>query len=193
MLHSAKPDEVEHVSYLYVAPSHVLVLHEPAGIESFLKELEGQRTSGRWVAGFFGYEAGYALVGVGDPPRAVTPAAWFGVYEGAWRFDHVTGEVERLGAPVGLEVATDLGEMPHSASAVPRGTGQSEPPALGGFGLDEPTYRKKLAQIDAYLSAGDTYQVNFTDRFEAQFGGDLLGFYRTLIAGQPVPYAADVP
>jgi para-aminobenzoate synthetase component I len=52
------------------------------------------------------------------------------------------------------------------------------------------TYREKVACIQAYIQAGDCYQVNFAQRFSSQFEGDPFFAYCHLRRLLPAPYAA---
>ncbi|UTW13539.1 aminodeoxychorismate synthase component I [Marinobacterium rhizophilum] len=52
------------------------------------------------------------------------------------------------------------------------------------------TYNRALARIDAYIKAGDCYQVNFTQRFSSHFDGDPWQAYQMLRRAAPTPYSA---
>jgi len=49
-------------------------------------------------------------------------------------------------------------------------------------------YADAIARIHAYIEAGDTYQVNFTQRLRFRAFGDPVAFYAALRAAQPVPF-----
>lgn len=51
-------------------------------------------------------------------------------------------------------------------------------------------YRSAVAKIQAYISAGDCYQVNFAQRFSANFEGDTLDAYLKLRESLPSPFSA---
>jgi para-aminobenzoate synthetase / 4-amino-4-deoxychorismate lyase len=51
-------------------------------------------------------------------------------------------------------------------------------------------FNSAIAQIHAYLEAGDTYQVNYTYRLRFDAYGSTCALYRRLRARQPVPYGA---
>jgi para-aminobenzoate synthetase/4-amino-4-deoxychorismate lyase len=51
-----------------------------------------------------------------------------------------------------------------------------------------PRYTDAIARIHDYIEAGDTYQVNFTQRLRFQAYGDPVAFYAALRAAQPVPF-----
>lgn len=56
--------------------------------------------------------------------------------------------------------------------------------------LSRQQYADAIARIHAYIAAGDTYQVNFTQRLRFQAFGDPVAFYAALRAAQPVPFGA---
>ncbi|MCX8145959.1 MAG: aminodeoxychorismate synthase component I [Azovibrio sp.] len=82
--------------------------------------------------------------------------------------------------------------------------GQSEawwaaqpPAAAAGVGgvrpsLDETAYQRAIAAIQAYIRAGDCYQVNFTFSLHFQAYGEPFDLYRALRLSQPVRYGGYV-
>lgn len=56
--------------------------------------------------------------------------------------------------------------------------------------VDAATYIARLERIQAYLRAGDNYQVNATFRLTCDSYGSPVALYRRLRARQPVPYGA---
>ncbi|NBB10323.1 aminodeoxychorismate synthase component I [Pseudomonas sp. SLFW] len=50
-------------------------------------------------------------------------------------------------------------------------------------------YRQAIANIHAYIEAGDCYQVNFAQRFRAPYSGDPWAAYQALRAACPTPFA----
>ncbi len=50
-------------------------------------------------------------------------------------------------------------------------------------------YDEAIARIQAYIRAGDCYQVNYAQRFQAPFSGDPWHAYRALRATCPTPFA----
>ena len=55
--------------------------------------------------------------------------------------------------------------------------------------LDQDTYRQAITRIQAYIQAGDCYQVNFAQRFQAPCQGDPWTAYLALRAACPTPFA----
>ena len=56
--------------------------------------------------------------------------------------------------------------------------------------LEEAEYHSKLQQIDDYLRAGDCYQINFAQRFSAQYQGDEWQAYLALRESNQAPFSA---
>jgi para-aminobenzoate synthetase / 4-amino-4-deoxychorismate lyase len=56
--------------------------------------------------------------------------------------------------------------------------------------LSRQQYSDAIARIHSYIEAGDTYQVNFTQRLRFQAFGDPVAFYAALRDAQPVPFGA---
>ncbi|MDF9430494.1 aminodeoxychorismate synthase component I [Cupriavidus gilardii] len=55
---------------------------------------------------------------------------------------------------------------------------------------DEASFHAAIARIHDWIEAGDTYQVNFTQRLRFETFGDPIAFYQDLRRAQPVPYGA---
>ncbi|MDH4584352.1 aminodeoxychorismate synthase component I [Pseudomonas sp. BN415] len=55
--------------------------------------------------------------------------------------------------------------------------------------LEEGQYRNAIERVQAYIQAGDCYQVNFTQRFQAPCEGDPWTAYQALRAACPTPFA----
>ena len=62
---------------------------------------------------------------------------------------------------------------------------------LGDFQptISRDTYRQAIEQIHAYIRAGDCYQVNYTQRFQADYRGDPWAAYRALRRACATPFA----
>jgi para-aminobenzoate synthetase component 1 len=136
--------------------------------------------------GYVGYDVGRALHGrpPGDGPL---PDLWFGIYDACWRHDRTTGEGEVLAlAPAaGARLAERLAAAPVARPA----------PRLGPVREVEggaARYRAAFARIQAYLAAGDVYQVNLARELEAEVleAGDPLALYRAAAAAAPAPCGA---
>src|SRR5437899_12854481 len=59
-------------------------------------------------------------------------------------------------------------------------------PARSNFRPEE--FGRAVAEAKEYIRAGDIFQVVLSQRFESQFNGDPLDFYRCLRFINPSPY-----
>jgi len=56
--------------------------------------------------------------------------------------------------------------------------------------FDQPAYAEAFRQVQAYIDAGDCYQVNLAQRFSAHAEGDPWVAYRELRQNSPAPFSA---
>ena len=56
--------------------------------------------------------------------------------------------------------------------------------------ISEHTYHQALQRVQAYIAAGDCYQVNYTQRFRSQYQGDPWHAYCSLRDNCPTPFAS---
>ena len=137
-------------------------------------EIEKSIGEGFFVAGYFGYECGYHFENI-DPQAPVHPSvplAWFGVYRSPLIFNHETGIFD--------------GEQPDIPAAREKNF-SLEHCALK---ISEQDYTKAIERIKNYISAGDTYQVNFTDKYTFEFDGSPAACFAALREKQKVGYGA---
>ena len=77
-------DDIEQQSLLFNAPERLIIVDQPQEFEAGLAALELARSQGKWLAGYFSYEAGYLL----EPKLAPllpegrrSPLICFGVFD----------------------------------------------------------------------------------------------------------------
>ncbi|BFM48965.1 aminodeoxychorismate synthase component I [Marinomonas sp. THO17] len=56
--------------------------------------------------------------------------------------------------------------------------------------MSQQEYADKFAQVQAYIQAGDCYQVNLAQRFSASYEGDTFTAYQALRTVCPTPFSA---
>jgi para-aminobenzoate synthetase/4-amino-4-deoxychorismate lyase len=179
LLETALQDRGGERSLLFLDPVQTIVAHHREDLDAALAAIDSYSSAGYFVAGYFGYECGEAFLGfsaddVGKPTQAF-PMAWLGVYPTPVQFEHRSGTV--------------YGSLP---SCPPAGDSilPDEVVRLDGLRISKEIYESKIACIHEYLKAGDTYQVNFTDRIDGALEVEPLTAYNTLLKRQPVPFAA---
>ena len=154
---------------LFQGAEAVLVARRGDEVAGLLSRLDAARARGLWVAGWLGYEAGYAaeprLAPIAPVPEG--PLAVFGLY--------------RAPAEAGDVLAAATAEGRHVALA------PAEPL------ISRADYDAAMAKVLAYIGAGDCYQINLTFPMETRLlRGTALGLYGALRARQAVGHGAFV-
>ena len=169
-------------SYLFLQPQRTL----PASANLF-EEIEEALDDGAYVAGFFTYEFGQQYQARCGSNNANTDKslAWFGVYEEAFVFDHRTGTFH------GPSPEQSITEKSHPSlpDVIEPSASHFEVRNLH-LGICPEEFTRKVAAIQEYIRAGDTYQVNFTGKLHFDFSGSPASLFSALIESQPVPYSA---
>ncbi len=179
LLETAKPDRHTDRSLLFLEPYEQLIAWKVEELDDLLRKVDQHLAAGAFVAGFFHYECGHHFVGMPtETPAnadAQKPIAWLGVFAPPIEFDHLTGTIR--------------GTFPRPQ--VESLIAQTDPSIhVADLEIQRHDYHAKFEQIQKYLNAGDTYQVNFTDRICGVTGSTPLAVYEFLLKQQPVPFAA---
>lgn len=146
------------------------------------------------AAGWFGYDLGRRIerlpVLARDAERL--PDLAVGLYDWAVVVDHA----ERLAWLVGA--GRDPRTRPRWRELVAAFKRPAPTRSPGGFevagavhgNLSRAQYRRAFARVQAYIRAGDCYQVNLAQRFATRATGDPWSAYRQLRATNPAPFSA---
>jgi para-aminobenzoate synthetase component 1 len=131
------------------------------------------------------------------------PESYFAFYDVIMAFDHLAGkayliatgfpemeEGQRLRrARIRLEEMKDWLRHSHSVIAVSRSPEQSEGITLkSNFSPEE--YIKAVNRVREYIAAGDVFQVNLSQRFEADLEIPPYELYKRLKTINPAPFAS---
>jgi len=144
-------------------PIEILTARTPDEVFQCLEAIE---TSGLWVAGFISYEAAGAFdSALKTHAPGPLPLLQFGLFE----------NVEQASLPAQMHRQECLRhyELGEWTPSVTRGE-----------------YADAIAKIKGHIAAGDTYQVNYTFRLNAEFSGSPFDFFCDLAAAQQGTYAA---
>lgn len=169
-LNAGQADRDGQQSLRFERPYATHVLSDASNFGGYLDALTAELNAGRHIAGFFSYEAGRPVVGL-KTASTQGPLAWFGVYDAPETVYHPPA------------VATDAageGPAPEDVEAVRHVR----------LPWDPATWADRVGRVQAYLKAGDTYQVNLTLQAEVELSAAPYTAYRRLLARHPVPYAA---
>ena len=154
---------------LYSKPIEILRADDLNQIPALLAALRTAGKQGKYVAGYFNYEAGFALekkLGLGVETTDA-PLAWFGIFN---KYQEVDAGVIApcLPAPEGAWLSPLSPEM------------------------DIYAYAKAFAAVKNYILAGDIYQANLTFRAVAQYAGNPLALYALIRARAAAGYGGIV-
>ncbi|MEJ2308913.1 MAG: aminodeoxychorismate synthase component I [Gammaproteobacteria bacterium] len=162
-------------------------LGEPAGDFSPLA-FEGG------AIGYFGYDLGRRIekLPVIAADRDALPEMMIAIYDWAVVVDHELRQAWLVAqgrssqtAAIWDELLERLKNPVESAPGEPLHAAEG---FVAGIGRDE--YRRQFGRIQAWIRAGDCYQVNYAQRFAAHVAGDGWRAYREMRAHNPVPFGA---
>ncbi len=142
---------------LFCDAMRLIVAREADEVVPALEAADAARAGGAWIAGWLGYEAGYALESrlAGRMPDGTGPLLVLGVFDGPRDGADFTADAD--------------GRMSAPEPAIPRSA-----------------YDAAFARVAGYIAAGDCYQVNLTFPMTAALTGSPRGLYARLRAAQPV-------
>ena len=116
------------------------------------------------------------------------PDARFGVYDWALVTDHQSGTSQLVFHPhCGEDERQRLIALFSQPAELPAAAFSLEGPMTPDLSAED--YRQALERIQAYIQAGDCYQVNFSQRFRAPCKGDAWAAYQALRAACPTPFS----
>lgn len=145
---------------MFVDPSTVIRADHPQDVLPALEAMQKARDNGKWLAGYFSYELGYALsdkLGPLMPETRELPLLHFGVFD----------------RPVAVE-KNQISDTAQLSEFKPT--------------WDFPRYAAAFETLHDYIKAGHIYQVNLTFALESQLTGDINTLYAQLQKSQPVPH-----
>ncbi len=132
--------------------------------------------------GYFGYDLKNLIEELPSTAKddLHLPDCWFGFYDTILEFDHTAKTVREISTAQGLHRAA-----PHPISNL-----HSPIPnhLHSNFTRDE--YRAAIHRAKDYIAAGDIYQVNLSQRFQAGINATPLELYAALRTANPAPYCA---
>ena len=155
------------------------------------------------AVGFLGYEAIHSFepkVPTAERDELQLPEMIFMITSSLLIFDHRLrtlkivanaflddGPLEKLYARAAESIHVIMRRLAKPADLPPIPPADCEiQPAHSNFHPEE--FKRAVEQAKEYIRGGDIFQVVFSQRFESDFGGDPLDFYRCLRFINPSPY-----
>lgn len=148
-------------------PESLILAEDPADFADALARMEGARAEGRWLAGYFSYEAGYLFekkLAPLLPAGRRAPLACFGVFKRPSESEPRRVLPSRSNRAPGIEAAT------------------------ARWSAED--YEARFERLHAHLRAGDCYQGNLTFPIDARWEGEPLSLFEALAERQPVRHSA---
>ncbi|TJV40341.1 MAG: aminodeoxychorismate synthase component I, partial [Mesorhizobium sp.] len=157
-------DERAH-QLVFDRPTDIIVAHEAEDFLPALDIAQAAHDAGKWLAGYFSYEAGYLL-----EPKLVpllpggrrAPLVCLGIFDAPVEQPVVPGNAPSTNGPIFNARAAWTSE----------------------------DYAKRFARLHNHIRKGDCYQGNLTFPVHAQWSGDPLAAFDALTERQPVKYGA---
>ena len=148
------------------------------------------------VVGYLSYELCAVLERIGrrSADDLGLPRMLLGFHDGVLAHDHATGRTYAVANPVHERTAeTILDDLERAVAeaikcAVPAEAVRGGAEPVSNFARAE--YLERVRRVREYIAAGDVYQINLTQRFEAPYTGDPYALYRRLRAASPAAMAA---
>lgn len=149
------------------------------------------------AAGYFGYDLarGIEVLPARARPSAVIPDMATGLYDTVAAFDHAEEKSWIFAiAPDARAAEEKRARLETSLAAAPRASASppgENPPLPWRAIMDRATYESDIATVIDYIRAGDIFQANLSQRFEAATppGFDAYAHYMTMRRVNAAPFA----
>ena len=177
LLETQKPTLRERRSFIARAPRRALILDRASHGSRYLEELQAMTREG-FCLGYLGYDLRLLNEELPDrnAPVLSLPDAWMGVYDGVLAYDHFSQRWYGRGSV-----------------RSPAGRSRAVPGSFRGrltLCRSREQYLHAVKRVQAYIAAGDVYQVDLTQPMLLVGRFNPWALYLRLRAIQPVPYAA---
>jgi len=165
--HAIFCDDIAGRARAFSRPERIITAHRAEEVSPALEEMEEARRSGKWLAGYMAYEAGFMLEPVLAhlaPAKPEVPYLSFGIFgtpeEWPLAHNHAPRKIEDIGF-------TDFRPL-----------------------WNFKAYAQRFDTLHTNLMAGNCYQGNLTFPVHARFTGAPWSGFQALSTRQPVRYAA---
>ena len=163
LLESSRPNPQESETFFIDQPEKIIQCDSAGELDDLLAEVEEWTKKGYTAFGFLTYEAGYEFLPNLPEPKGLTlPCAWFAISKDFQK------------------------QIPENF--IP----QAKQPNIQELRLNQDlkTYEEAVTKIKDHIRRGDTYQVNYTLRYNGKYHGSARDLYSWLRLQQRVNYSA---
>lgn len=173
LLDDSKSSKSQSKNLLFTNPQHEIIARTEDELAQALDEIEVYKKQGLYLCGYLSYEAGYYFIDKMIPRKSKynqQPLLYFIAFKDLHRANR--DEVE----------ACFNKADPYPESNL----------CLHDFQLnvEKPAYLNAISKIKKYISAGDTYQINYTLKYKFKLQGTASALYKALRKKQPVEFGA---
>jgi para-aminobenzoate synthetase / 4-amino-4-deoxychorismate lyase len=178
LLQTSRFDEFNKRSLLFSNALRTVAAVDLDEIPALFRQVQEALASDLYVAGYVSYECGYHFERFDGicATSSDLPLAWFGIYRAPTVYSHATGRLEGAkGLPVRERISEEVPER--FADHI-------------DLAIAKDDYCAKIREIKQYIAAGETYQVNFTDRVCVATTLSADQAFGALLQQQPVAYSA---
>ena len=174
LLDDSKSSPSKSRSLLFSNPQHEIIAYTQNELPAALEQVEQYKKQGLYLCGYLSYETGYYFIDktIDRKPhqKSKQPLLYFIAFKD-WQH------------PSRVDVDACL----NRASLFPRSKLCLYDLQLN---VSEPDYLNAIAKIKEYISAGDTYQINYTLKYKFKLQGTIASLYKALREIQPVEFGA---
>ncbi len=166
------PDKAKNL--LFLDPHDAVIAYHEGEIAKALERLEGLKQEGFFLCGTLAYEAGYHFIDKIIPNTFKDESGQPLLYFIAFKALHypTREELDKLFSDKSLSPESSLGI--HDLR----------------LNTSKESYLKNIKAIKKYIEAGDTYQINYTLKYNFKLQGSNALLYRALRQTQPVEFGA---
>jgi para-aminobenzoate synthetase / 4-amino-4-deoxychorismate lyase len=177
LLQTSRFDAFNKQSLLFYNAVRTIVAVDLDEVPELFRQIDEALASGFHVAGYISYECGYHFERFNNIAVASSdlPLAWFGVYHAPTFYNHATGHLEETSV------------LPVTDRTFEQVPGRFAEHVELTIAKDD--YYAKIQKIKEYIAAGETYQVNFTDRIRVATKLSADQAFGALLQQQPVSYS----
>ena len=173
LLDDSKSPKSESKNLFFSNPQHEIIARTESELAPALEEIEQYKKQGLYLCGYLSYEAGYYFIDKTIQPRhkkIQQPLLYFIAFKDLQRPSH--DDIEACFNRAELFPASQL--CLHDLQ----------------LNVSKPDYLKNISKIKEYISAGDTYQINYTLKYKFKLQGTAASLYKALRKKQPVEFGA---
>ena len=154
---------------LFTEPCHYIIANKYSELPKALKEIEQYKKEGFFLSGYISYEVGYYFIDIfnNEDNNPSMPLLYFTAFK---KLDRLTQK----------DISNFFNSISNKTLCI-YDTNVSD---------SYKSYKKIIEKIKNYIEQGQTYQINYTFRYDFKLQGDILSFYSFLRKSQPVEYAA---